>query len=126
MTQLPDEAVALFREAPEDFVTARDRLAGSLRERGRADVARVVKALRKPTVVAWALDQLCARDLDGVRSLLDAGAEVRAAQQSALSSKRGAAERLQAASAARKGVVADLTAVAIAALAERGASPDTH
>lgn len=128
MTQgpLPEEAVALFREAPEDFVSARDRLAAILRDRGRADDALVVKALRKPTVVAWALDQLCVRDPDGVRNLLDAGAEVRAAQQSALSSKRGAAERLQAASAARKGTVADLTAVAIAALGERGASPDAH
>jgi exonuclease VII small subunit len=123
---LPDDAVALFREAPEDFVSARDRLAVILREQGRADDARVVKALRKPTVVAWALDQLCVRDPDGVRNLLDVGAEVRAAQQGALSSKRGAAERLQAASAARKGAVADLTAVAVAALAERGASSDAH
>lgn len=123
---LPDDAVVLFREAPEDFVTARERLAATLREHGRADDARVVKALRKPTVVAWALDQLCVRDPDGVRNLLDAGAEVRAAQQGALSSKRGAAERLQAASGARKGAVAHLTAVAVAALAERGASSDAH
>lgn len=125
-TPLPDDAAALFREAPEDFVAARDRLVAQLREHGRSDDAATVKRLRKPTLVAWALDQLCVRDPDGVRALLDAGAEVRAAQQGALSSKRGAAERLQAASAARKGAVAQLAATAIAAITERGGGAHAH
>ena len=123
---LPDEAVALFREAPEDFVAARDRLVASLREHDRAGDATAVKRLRKPTVVAWGLDQLCARNPDGVRALLDAGAEVRAAQQGALSSKRGAAVRLQTASAARKAAVAELAATAVAAITERGGAADAH
>jgi len=86
----------------------------------------VVKALRKPTVVAWALNQLAERDGASVQALLDAGAEVRAAQQAALSSKRGATERLRAAGAARRVAVADLAAAAATALADAGKGADAH
>ncbi len=123
---LPDDAVALFREVPERFITARDELVARLRDEGRSTEAASVKALRKPTVVAWALDQLVVRDGEGLHALLDAGAEVRAAQQAALSSKRGAADRLRAAGAARKAAVADLAAVSIAALEEAGRGAGTH
>lgn len=126
VSELPDGAIALFRGSPDGFISARDRLATDLRDQGRAEEAKAVKALRKPTVVAWALNQLSARDPNGVQALLVAGAEVRAAQQSALSSKRGAADRLQAAGAARKGAIADLTAAAIAALGELGRGAQSH
>lgn len=121
-----DDAVALFREVPERFITARDALVARLRDEGRSAEAASVKALRKPTVVAWALDQLVVRDADGLQALLDAGAEVRAAQQAALSSKRGAADRLRAAGAARRAAVADLAAVSIAALEEAGRGAGAH
>ena len=123
---LSDEAVALFREVPERFITARDALVARLRDEGRSAEAASVKALRKPTVVAWALDQLVVRDADGLHALLDAGAEVRAAQQAALSSKRGAADRLRASGAARRAAVADLAAVSIAALEEAGRGAGAH
>jgi hypothetical protein len=117
---LPEEAAALFREAPEGFIAARNALAARLADAGDADGSRAVKALRKPTVVAWALDQAAERDPDGVRALLDAGAELRAAQQAALSSKRGATDRLQQAGAARKEAVARLAKAAEAALSDAG------
>ena len=123
---LSDDAVALFREVPERFITARDALVARLRDEGRSAEAASVKALRKPTVVAWALDQLVVRDADGLQALLDAGAGVRAAQQAALSSKRGAADRLRASGAARRSAVADLAAVSIAALEEAGRGAGAH
>ena len=123
---IPGEALALFREPPEAFIAARDALSTHLREEGRSDDAKVVKALRKPTVVAWALNQLPVRDAEGVDALLEAGAEVRAAQQAALSSKRGATDRLRAASATRKGAVADLAAVALGAMTDAGKTADAH
>lgn len=123
---LSDDAVALFHEAPETFIAERDRLVARLLEGGHGNDAKLVKALRKPTVVAWALNQLAVRDPAGVQSLLDSGAEVRAAQQAALSSKRGATDRLQAAGAARRGAIADLSAVAHAALADIGRSAQAH
>ena len=125
-TPLPDEASALFQGPPEGFVAARDALAARLRDEGRTDDASAVKRLRKPTVVAWALDQLATRDPDGVQELLEAGAEVRAAQQAALSSKRGAAERLRTAGIARAAAVTRLATVAAAVLREAGKAPDTH
>lgn len=123
---LPDEATALFRGAPEGFVAARDALAAALRDAGRADDAGAVKALRTPTVVAWALNQLMVRDPAGVQALVDAGAEVRAAQQAALSSKRGAAERLRSAGSARRDAVTALADVAADALVEAGRTAGPH
>jgi len=125
-TPMPDEASALFQAPPEGFVAARDALAARLRDEGRTEEASAVKRLRKPTVVAWALDQLAARDRDGVQELLAAGAEVRAAQQAALSSKRGAAERLRTAGIARAAAVTRLATVAATVLGEAGKAPDTH
>jgi hypothetical protein len=123
---LPEEAAALFREPPETFIAARNALAARLADAGDAEGSRAVKALRKPTVAAWALDQVAERDPDGVRALLDAGAELRAAQQAALSSKRGATDRLQEAGATRKEAVARLARVAEDALSDGGRSAGAH
>jgi hypothetical protein len=123
---LPDEARSLFREAPETFIPARNALERRLRDEGRAEEAATVKALRKPTVVAWALNQLSERDPNGIRALLEAGAEVRAAQQAALSSKRGATARLREATSARRAAVATLATAAAAELADAGRGADAH
>jgi chromosome segregation protein len=117
---LPEEAVALFREAPGSFVAARDALAQQLRTEGRDADASAVKALRKPTGVVWAMNQLADRDAEGVRALMDAGAELRAAQQAAASSSRGAADRMRDATVARRAVVSRLVDVASGALEELG------
>src|SRR5256885_1710261 len=44
-----------------DFTKARDDHARRLRKEGRREVADAVKALRKPTLPAWALNQLARR-----------------------------------------------------------------
>jgi hypothetical protein len=72
---------ALFELPPEDFVAARDRLAKELDDR---DAAKEVKALRRPTVPAWAVNQTVRRHRDVLRELLDAGREVRSAQRRAV------------------------------------------
>ena len=108
----PEEATALFREAPERFVAARDALVARLREEGRADEASVVKALRKPIAVVWALNQLSEKDPSGVQELRSAGAELRAAQQATLSSSGSGADRLRSASAARRAAASRLAGVA--------------
>lgn len=112
----------LYREPLEGFIAARDQMVKELRTAGRAADASVVKALRKPSVPAWALNQLAERDTEGVEMLLDTGAEVRAAQQAALSSD-GKAERLREATAARRQVVTRLTTLAGQILLETGRSP---
>jgi hypothetical protein len=118
------EVRALFREPPDAFIAARDGLA---RERKPSDPAAsaAIKALRKPTVPAWALDQLADRDPDGVDALTDAGAELRAAQRAAVASTKHAG-RLREATTARRTAVTRLVAAAATVLTEAGRSPDPH
>jgi hypothetical protein len=122
---VPDEAAALYRVEPGGFIAARNDLVARLREGGRDEDAAEVKALRKPTVVVWALDQLAGRDPDGIAALLDAGRELRAAQRAAVSTRAGA-DRLRSATAARREVVRRLTGEAAAALDEVGTAGRTH
>ncbi len=124
--RLPDEAIPLFREDPERFVSARDAFVAELRSHDRPDDAAAVKALRRPTAVVWAVNQLSDRDPDAVRALLEAGAELRSAQQATLSSSASGAERLRAAAAARRSAVSRLAALAgeMLTAAGRGARSD--
>lgn len=123
VTELRDdpEVQELFREPPERFIAARDALA---RARKAADDPNAVpiKALRKPTVPAWALDQLAGRQPGAIEALLDAGAELRAAQQAAVASTKHA-RRLRDATTARRAAVASLVDAAADALRAAGRSP---
>ena len=123
MEPAPD-VIALYREAPEGFIAARDRLVKDLQDAGRTDDAKDVKALRKPTVVAWALNQVVERDPSGVDELLEAGAELRAAQMAAMSGR--GADRLRTATEARRAIVTRLGAEAAAALGDAGKDPEPH
>lgn len=119
-----DDIRALYRQPPESFIQARDELVKRLRDQDRgADAARV-KGLRKPTVPAWAVDQLASRDPEGVDALLAAGAELRRAQRQALSGKNP--EDLRDATEARRTLVARLASVAADALRAAGRSEGPH
>ncbi|HET7856891.1 MAG TPA: hypothetical protein VFL41_10585 [Gaiellaceae bacterium] len=80
----PDEvepvATELYALPPEEFVKARDAKARDLRKAGKRDEAEAVRKLRKPTLAAWAVNQLAReRELD-VRRLLKAGERLREGQ----------------------------------------------
>ena len=62
----------LFALDPQEFVRERDTLAKQLRADGDRDEAARVKALRRPTVAAWALNQVAREHADVVEALLDA------------------------------------------------------
>ena len=111
---LPQEATAVFRVRPEDFVATRDVVAADLRGAGRDEDAAAVKALRKPIVVVWALNQLADRAPGEIQALLDAGRELRDAQRAATAAR--GADRLREAAAARRAAAATLTTVAAEAL----------
>ncbi len=114
----PAEAADLFRVAPQRFIAERDALAKQLRADGRDEDAAAVKALRKPTAVLWALNQLASRDHDGLTGLFEAGRALRAAQQAALTGKGG--DELVGAAAARRAAVTQLTTSTVAILDEAG------
>jgi hypothetical protein len=77
---VPESAHALYSLDPNDFVTARDQLAKRLREEGQKDEAKSVKALRRPTVPVWALNQVARERPDQVQAVIDASATAQAAK----------------------------------------------
>src|ERR1051325_6021838 len=55
---LDDDIDALFRVPPAEFIGARNTLAAQLKKAGRRNDADRVKLLGKPSVSAWAVNQL--------------------------------------------------------------------
>jgi hypothetical protein len=64
----------------ERFTPERDALVKALRSEGRRDEAARVGKLRKPSVAAWAVNQLVGTQRRGVSALFDAGDALRDAQ----------------------------------------------
>jgi hypothetical protein len=108
----------LFGLPPEEFVAARDELARRLRREGDAEAARQVKAIRRPSLSAWAVNRLARERGRALDPLLAAGERLRAAHQAALAGE-GAAE-LRAAAKAEREAVAGLVEVALELLREAG------
>jgi hypothetical protein len=67
----------LYGLAPGEFVAARDALAKEAKATGDAGLARQVAALRRPTVVGWAVNQASRRHPDELGDLLDVGERLR-------------------------------------------------
>jgi hypothetical protein len=109
----------LYELDPKEFTAARDRLAAELRKAGDREAAAEVKALRRPTVTAWALNQLARRHGDEVRMLVAASAEVARAQVEA--SGGGDAATFRKLTRERRELVHRLAGTAAALLDEREA-----
>jgi len=75
-TDLATAIVAVYRARLEDFVSLRDALAKRLRAEKRRDDAVLVKALRKPSRIAWTLDGVVHEDPASIDRLAAAIAEV--------------------------------------------------
>lgn len=97
---VPEDALdRLFHGPLEEFTSARNELAKSLRSDGEAEAADWVKSLRKPSRGAWLVNQLATRKADQVRGLLEVGEELRAAQEEMLA---GATDREKLRETARR------------------------
>ena len=118
-----DDSDQLYALAAEEFTAARDALAKRLKAAGDKETAAAVKQLARPTVAAWALNQLPRRHPEAVTALLDAGAELRRAQRRAMSGITDAG--MASASAVRREAVMDAARLAAAILTEAGKSPQT-
>jgi hypothetical protein len=114
----------LFRVPPEEFTGARDRLARELSDSGDRDAAKEVKALRRPTAAAWAVNAAVRRKPELVAALLEAADRLRAAQRRAASGL--SAEDYRQAMAERRRVVRLLTEEADGALTEAGRGSVAH
>jgi hypothetical protein len=100
----------LYELEPGRFVAARDQLVRQLRVAGDREAAVAVKSLRRPTVVAWALNQVARAHPEEVAELIDAGAAVRRAQAEAMGG--GASGELREATRRRRQVASTLARAA--------------
>ena len=107
----------LYGLALEEFTPARDALAKELKAAGRKDEAAEVKRLRKPSLAAWALNRVARDHPDAIGRLQEAGADLRAAQDEALS---GDAGRLRDAGRALADEIDRLSALASEVLQSAG------
>jgi hypothetical protein len=89
----------LYHGPLEDFTATRNMLAKSLRADGKSEAADWVKGLTKPSRAAWLVNQLAVRKPDEIAELLEAGRELRAAQEEMLA---GSPDRDQLREAARR------------------------
>jgi hypothetical protein len=96
---MPDDevrATADVMRAPLDrFVAARTDAVRALRAKGQTDAAAHIGALRKPSVVLWALNQAGAVAPEDLDALREEGAALRAAQTRVLTGDRAASTDLQ-------------------------------
>jgi hypothetical protein len=108
----------LFAASPEEFVARRDALAKQLKADGDKDAAAEVKALRRPTVAAWAVNQVARSSKQDVAALLEVGDRLRDAHDALLDGKGDAG--IRDATAERRKLVAKLAKAAVALLPSGG------
>jgi hypothetical protein len=118
-----DEVAELYGLPLNEFVSGRDALARELRRAGDRGRAAEVGKLKRPTVGAWAVNQLARRNRKDLDLLLDAGHRVRTGQVHALES--GDQSQFEQARRDHERAVRKLVADAREVLAEeRGAASD--
>ena len=84
VTDLDAVLVDLMVTPPAGFVAERNRLAKELRAGGDGDAAAAVGKLRRPALSDWALNMAAREEPDAVADLVDAAAELIAAQEAAM------------------------------------------
>jgi hypothetical protein len=107
----------LYKLPPEEFVPARTALAKSL----TGGDAKTVKALTKPTVVPWSVNQLYWHGRDVYTRLLKAGEKLREAQLTAL---KGRSSDVRGATNAHRQAVAEAVKAASELATAAGVHPD--
>jgi hypothetical protein len=112
------EVEALYGLPLDEFTKARDTLAKARTKEQGKEAGAAVKALRKPSIIAWALNQLARRHPTEVEALLEAGGRLRRAQAGAL--EGGDPDELREAAKAEAGEVQALAGQARALLADAG------
>jgi hypothetical protein len=115
---LEREIDRLYALPLDEFTSSRNTLARRLKKDGDTEAADEVTALAKPSVPAWAINQVARREKASMRTLLDAAAKLRKAQERALGG--GDADALRAAQSTERDAVRDLTKQAAELLEEAG------
>ncbi len=117
---LDDDVDALFRLSLPEFTGARNTLAARLKKSGRGDEAFLVKALVKPSISAWAVNQLYWNHRDAFDRLIASGERFHRAQASPVAGKLA---NLRGALDARREALTHLSDLATSLLRDAGHNP---
>jgi tetratricopeptide (TPR) repeat protein len=118
--KLEDDVDALFRLPLAEFTASRNTLAARLKQSGRGNEADRVKGLVKPSISAWAVNQLYWNHREAFDRLIATGERFRHAQTSRLARK---VEDMRGALDARREALSHLSDLATALLRNAGHSP---
>ena len=101
----------LYSVPLEDFIKERDEIAAAVKKAGDGEAAARIKKLAKPSVAAWAMNQIARRHADEIDQLLAVQDELARADSPA---------ELRSLSGRRRELVAKLTSLAKEVLVEGG------
>jgi hypothetical protein len=118
--KLEEEVDALFKLPLAEFTGARNTLAAQLKRDGRANEANIVKALPKPSISAWAVNQLHWKHREAFAQLMATSQQLRQAQKSRTTGKIG---DMRGSLDARREALSQLSELASALLSEAGHNP---
>src|SRR5262249_42144978 len=110
---------ALYRPPPAEFTASRNALAKTL----TGEAAREVKALKKPTAVPWAVNQVFWKSRPIYDRLMERGSALRAAQ---IASLKGRKSDVRAAIEAHRKAIGEAVHRAEQLASEAGLSPDAE
>jgi hypothetical protein len=117
---LEDDVDALFRLTLAEFTGARNTLAARLKKSGRGDEAGLVKALVKPSISAWAVNQLYWNHREAFDRLIASGERFHEAQTSRHGGKLA---DMRTAIDARREALTQLSDLATRLLRDAGPNP---
>lgn len=117
--KLEDEIDALFTLPLAEFTGVRNTLAARLKKEGRADDAERVKLIAKPSVSAWAVNQLYWNHRDAFAELIAASKYFRPASSRLAGRVAGMRDSLDA----RREALINLSELATSVLTEAGHNP---
>lgn len=90
-----EEIAGLLRTPLDAFTQTRTERVRALRQEGKRDLAQRLAALRKPSLVLWALNQAGVVARDELDQLREAAAQLRTTQERVLQGDRRAAQDMQ-------------------------------
>ena len=117
---LENDVDALFKLPLTEFTGARNALAAQLKQTGRANDASIVKSLAKPSISAWAVNQLYWQHRDAFDSLVAVGQRLQRLQTSGLAGKVG---HMRSSLEDRREALSQLSDLATSLLREAGHNP---
>ena len=119
-SKLEDDVDVLYSLPLAEFTAARNTLAGRLKKEGRGNEADFVKALGKPSVTAWAVNQLYWKHREAFNRLIATGDRFRQAQTSRSAKK---VAEMRGALDTRREALSHVSELATALLREAGHNP---